>query len=173
MVGNCLCATNGSFAVLSDELGFAAASEQGFRWSCRWDATAGPPSVEHETVDSSGGSAVRNLVLDPMHIVACACVFIFGSLRRRCLLLALLFLPAVGSVLSPAAGPFFPAVVALFTCCGSALLSSFHAAVSPLFSLAVTINPSRRSEPRSCIASFWTSAFVFWLLVSGSSQSCF
>ena len=44
MVGTCLCVTNGSFAALSGELGSAAASGQGFRWSrcgC-WASQSGP-----------------------------------------------------------------------------------------------------------------------------------
>ena len=92
------------------------------------------------------------LVLDPVHIAACvcrpvvlyACVDIFKTFRRRCLLLALLFSPAVGPLFSPAVGLLFsPAVhsAPLDHRCGSA------------------------PEPRSCITSFWTSAFVFWLLV--------
>ena len=55
--------------------------------------------VEDETVDPSSASSVRNLVSFSTWCVACvrhsvvlhACVIIFGSLRRRCLLLALLF----------------------------------------------------------------------------------
>ena len=47
------------------------------------------------------------------------------SFNSYCLLLALLF--------SPAVGPLFPAVVALFTRCGSALLSSIRSTISAKF----------------------------------------
>ena len=47
------------------------------------------------------------------------------SVNSYCLLLALLF--------SPAVGPLFPAVVALFTRCGSALLSSIRSTITAKF----------------------------------------
>ena len=83
-----------------------------------------------------------------MHIAACvrrpvdlhACVDIFlKSPRRRCLLLALLFSPAVGPLFSPAVGPLF------------------SPAVSHLRVVLSLVRASRRSEPRSCIALFCTS----------------
>ena len=67
-------------------------------------------------------------------------VYIVARVSLRHLRLASSTLPAVGSDLSPAVGPLFPAVVALFS--GSALF---------------TRSPIASSEPRSCITLFWTS----------------
>ena len=73
--------------------------------------------VEDKTVDSSGASDVKRLILFSawctsfgrvLHPdVLYACVVISGSFRRRCL-------PAVGHALLPAVGPLFPALVFLF-----------------------------------------------------------
>ena len=107
--------------------------------------------VVDETVDSSGASAVRKMV---SFSTKCKrlCVRRLVVLYACDFQLVLSTLPAVGYALSPAAGPLFPEMVALFTRCGSALFTRCfdHASRRP-----------------------WTSAFFLWLLVSGSSRSCF
>ena len=69
MVGTCVCVTNGSFAALSNELGSAAASGQGFRRSCRWTATAGLPS----TVWAIGACRLTTTGLSQLLFKSCIC----------------------------------------------------------------------------------------------------
>ena len=118
--------------------------------------------VEDETVDCSGALCCEELDL-VLELVLYGCVVIFSSFCRRPACTAGSFHPPwIRSSRPQWVRSSRPAV---------GLLSPFHALwVRSLHSLG---HPPRRSGPQSFIASFWTSACVFWLFVAGSSRSCF
>ena len=131
------------FQALSESIGVCRLTTTVCHSCCSRAASVESPQcsvdtcVEDETVNSSGASAVWNLILFSAWCISLrVChLAISGSLRRRCLQLAVLFHPLwIRS---------FPLWLLYSACCWHCSSQSFSPAVDPLFSLA-----------RSPIASF-------------------